>query len=517
MLLNLVGNAIKFTDQGNITIDVDYEDKGDSKIEVMFNITDTGIGISDEQKENLFEAFSQADKSITRLYGGTGLGLVICKRLAQEMDGDITYTSKVHQGTSFNFSFNVEINQLPVDNVSEPFELEHKRILYLEPNVHARDSIVTLLEHWNMKVTVASNIEQLVKSKDLHKFDFALIGQKVTTTNINDIKNLISSLSESAKRIIVAINSNSLSLQQTFVASGARNCISKPLTQSNLTEALLSKNLQLDTPKERATIESHRLPISVLIVDDNEANLKLLFTLISQKVETVVQATNGRDALNLCHEQKFDLILMDIQMPVMDGITAMKQINSNSLNIDTKIIAVTAHALAGEKEKLIRSGFNGYMAKPIDESILEHIIYEHAGVEHIASKNELVAPQKEHSFNGIFDWQLAMQRSGNNEGLAFEMLGMLIRTLPETAESLAHDIKQSDAATVASILHKLNGACCYVGVPRLEKIAFSLETQLKQGELLDALEPEFFELFDEIDTVLNSVEEFMSEVRTVSV
>ncbi|WNC71467.1 two-component sensor histidine kinase BarA [Thalassotalea psychrophila] len=523
VIINLLGNAIKFTDQGFIKVDVDYEIEDNSDIMISFKVTDTGIGISSKQEETLFEAFSQADKSITRLYGGTGLGLVIAKRLANEMGGDITFTSQPHKGSSFIFTFKTELNQLPVDNIIEPFELEHKSILYIEKNNHSRKATEAILNHWNMQTTSAEDMTHLSDSQLNQHFDYALIGQQVTTTNIPDIQKLIQTLSAKSEKVIIAINSNSLSLKETFIKSGAQSCINKPITNKNLKNTMLVKSSQIEAitdDNKKNIIE--KLPLSVLAVDDNEANLKLINSLLSQKVISVKLAKDGREAFNLCRQEKFDLILMDIQMPVMDGISAMKKIKEDSLNVDTCITAVTAHALPGEKEKFIREGFNAYLAKPIDESLLENILLDHSGIENLSpikNKQNVTYIDKKttlpDTFNGIYDWNLSLNRSANKIDLALEMFTMLIQSLPEMKVALQNNIRLEDLSTTSALVHKLNGACCYVGVPRLERIVKSIESQIKQQSTLEILEPEFFELFDEIDAVLENSDEYLEYIQAI--
>lgn len=514
VIMNLLGNAIKFTEEGYISINVDYEMLNTSDIKITIKVTDTGIGINEQQQTKLFQAFSQADKSITRLYGGTGLGLVIAKRLANEMEGDITFTSVSREGTCFEFSFVSKVNQLPVDNIAEPFELEGKNILYYEAHPLSQAATASILDHWNMNVTIVSNLTELTQQLNAKNYDYALIGQKVSPTNINDIKSLIESLSERIHKVILAINNNSLSLKETFMASGAHTCIIKPITTRSLLDAILFQEQPTTISIEkRLTQPKDSLPIKVLIVDDNEANLKLLYSLLVHKVDSVSQAKDGREAFNLCNNECFDLILMDIQMPVMDGVTALEKIKDNSLNINTSIVAVTAHALPGEKENLISQGFTAYISKPIDETLLEHILYEHSGVDKIKTVNEVSNNHHQRaSIQSIFDWQLALQRSANNKDLALEMLNMLIESLPETIAALQNNIHNEDVTSLSSLIHKLNGACCYLGLPKLERIINHIETQIKMQTTLKELEPELFELLDEIEQVMDNVEQFKASI-----
>lgn len=517
VIINLLGNAIKFTDKGSISLDFNYELLDESKILIKTCITDTGIGINEENQESLFEAFGQADNSITRLYGGTGLGLIIAKRLAKEMGGDVNFTSEPHKGSTFCFTFICEVNQLPIDNILEPEDLEGKRILYYEPNAHARLATTDLLLHWKMNLTSTSNIQELKERQKSDRYNFAVLSLVVTATNIDEIKSLIASVKEDIQEVHLAINNNSLSLKETFLAAGATSCISKPLLANNLVKHL-SVDKRIQSSASISNVKRNKLPVKVLAVDDNAANLKLISTLLSEQVEKVVTANNGQEALQLCKKEAYSLIFMDIQMPVMDGITALKSIKEDSLNINTDIIAVTAHAMPGEKEKLLSSGFQSYMTKPIDETLLTHLIYEHSGLEQLHNGNdsiskEYLAIEKKQKENLVFNWPLALNRSGNRPELAAEMLAMLVDSLPEIRVSLVNNITLKDLATLSNIIHKLNGACCYSGVPKLEKICNHLESEIKLNAKLDQLEPEFFEMFDEIDKIIDNYDAVYKEMH----
>ncbi len=461
----------------------------------------------------------QADKSVTRLYGGTGLGLVISQRLAREMGGDIGFVSEERKGSTFWFSFECEIN--PV-SLGQPIPIEgltHKSILYFEPHTHGRIATSEILSSWNMTVMPVSNINELsdVLAQE-QNYDYALISHDVTPTALAELKALIKSVKERCPSIHLAINSNSPSLHEALVRSGATSCLSKPLTPSRIAKALLPAE-QLPA-NELLSISNKKIPIKVLAVDDNDANLKLISALLAEQVQEVNTATNGEEAVELCKTEKFALIFMDIQMPVMDGISALKMIKSNTFNDQTPIIAVTAHALSGEKEKLLVEGFSSYMTKPIDESMLKHTIYEYCDLELLSTPT--LAQQLEavgESVNiktEVIDWPLAMTRTGNKLHLAKDMLNGLVSSLPETKSLIEEAITCQDTDQVKTLIHKLNGACCYTGVPALAKITMQIESMLKQESALDDLEPEFFEFFEHIDRVLKEAPGILKEVEELS-
>ncbi|TKB46173.1 two-component sensor histidine kinase BarA [Thalassotalea mangrovi] len=512
VLTNLIGNAIKFTDSGSVEVDIDYKILEDSNVQLVVAVKDTGIGISSQQQENLFEAFGQADNSITRMYGGTGLGLVISKRLAQEMHGDIRFESKANEGTTFWFEWQCQLNPLPLESKPYPSDLKGKSILVFDPLPHCRQAVKELLKFWQMQVTVVQSHEALLTAAEQNSFELAIVGVRINDHQLDDTRKLIQKLHHSVADIYVAVNSNAVNLCEAFVSAGAKNCFSKPILTNKLAQ-LISTDDKVVSQLPALEQSYKKLAIKVLAVDDNEANLKLISTLLSELVETVVTASNGKEALDLASKQRFAFIFMDIQMPIMDGITAMEKIRLTTLNSDTPVVAVTAHALQGEKDKMLENGFFGYMTKPIDETLLKHYLYEH-GMEHMTPAYNGKALTLKDSFisnkyAGVIDWSLALERSGNRPELAKEMLSMLLKSLPETKALLQELMEAKDKHGLYQAIHKLNGACCYNGVPRLERICRDIETHLSEQEL-DSIEPELLEMFDEIDKLIGASEGILS-------
>ena len=548
VMTNLVNNAIKFTDKGAVCIDVETESQQENQATFKVTITDTGIGMNAEQQKTIFEAFGQADKSVTRIYGGTGLGLVISQRLAREMHGDIGFISEERRGSTFWFTFSCELNSVTIEQPLPVQALAGKRILYFEPHTHSRIATSEVLTSWQMQVIPIESLDELsnalefppVPNVDLQStkhtsnhvlqnpgYDFILLSHEVTPTALADLKALVMSLKLKVPAIHLAINSNSPSLQEILIGCGATSCLSKPVTPARLARALLPQEQPVaNTPQQQAAL---KLPIKVLAVDDNEANLKLINALLTEQVQEVHTASDGAEAVTLCKSEKFALIFMDIQMPVMDGISALKAIKAQTFNDETPIIAVTAHALSGEKEKLLEEGFHSYMTKPIDESMLTHTIYEYCDL------NLLNAPSKtEQAHHELLqadpltvlaanlninpqaiDWQLALSRTGNKVHLAKDMLSGLVSSLPETKSLINDAILSQDVDQIKSLIHKLNGACCYTGVPALGNITQEIETQLKQGQSLDDLEPEFFEFFEHMDYVMLEAPKLLDEIATL--
>ena len=511
VLTNLVNNAIKFTDEGSITIDVDSEHIDNDSVIVKVLVKDTGIGMSPEQQKSLFEAFSQADKSVTRLYGGTGLGLVISQRLAHEMHGDIGLHSEPEIGSSFWFTFKVDLNHIQLNTLSNQSSLKDKSILYFESHAHSRNAVSEMLVATQMKVTAVSTLQEFDMLMKELQFDYGLIAGDASPGALNQLKETVQITCQHIPSVHVAINSTSPSLQEIIIASGAKSCLAKPLIGLRLIKALQEKSADLS---QQQSANQVIVPIKVLAVDDNEANLKLIKALLSEQVQEVVTASNGEEALALCKQEKYALIFMDIQMPKMDGITALQHIKADTFNDKTPIVAVTAHALSDERDRLLKEGFNSYMTKPIDETMLRHTIYEYCDFNMFVSRQSKernkVVETKKPAAPKVIDWTLALQRSANNEALAKDMLSGLVNSLPETQTQLSEAITCHDANQAQTLIHKLNGACCYSGVPNLAQCVNEIETQLKRGASLEDLEPNFFELTDHIEILIEQAKSFLA-------
>ena len=294
-------------------------------------------------------------------------------------------------------------------------------------------------------------------------------------------------------------------MREALVSSGADGCLSKPMNHRKLC-TMLAAPYRLDHPSLHAQLQPPvALPLKVLAVDDNDANLKLLCALLEDKVDSINTAHNGAQAVEICKSHQFDMIFMDIQMPVMDGITASKIITeSSSLNEDTPIIAVTAHALANEKEQLKEAGFSSYLTKPLDEDILQQVLSEHTQRNHkLRERLEKKAPISNPPFaSHRLDWPLALQRAGGKEDLALEMLNMLLLSIPETLSLIDQAMNTRNDAELLSVIHKFHGACCYTGVPKFKALAELIETAMKENTSISDLEPELFELQDELKNLM---------------
>ncbi len=497
VLMNIAGNAIKFTEHGSIVIRVSATLLNEDHLILHCSVQDTGRGISEDKQNQLFQGFTSSQPADQ--HSGSGLGLMISQRLVQAMGGNIGFESKAAEGSTFWFTIKCQRHHLSVAEPLPTDVLDGKTLLYFEPQQYSREATLNLLHSWGLQVTACATKGQLQQALNHGQhYDVGLIGRAIAINQVNLVINLVQQIQPSCNYTYLLVNTLSPNLREAMLASGANACLPKPTHQRKLAIALAKP--YLDQAKHLPAPEAPpKAALKVLTVDDNDANLKLINTLLTELVDQLESAKNGADAWQKATQHVYDIIFMDINMPVMDGISACQRIRQSSLNEHTPIIAVTAHAVAGERARLLSLGFNEFLSKPLDEKMLHYTLQEFCPL--VA----LTAPQSEASQSdaalgsgskGLIDWQISLQRAGGKPELAKDMLQMLLTSLPETQQKLNEAINADHAEQLLQLIHKLHGACCYTGVPALKALAETLETQLKSGIGLAQLEPELFELDD---------------------
>ncbi|MCG9726280.1 two-component sensor histidine kinase BarA [Vibrio brasiliensis] len=520
VLTNLVGNSIKFTERGNIDISVEMRSQKDDLVELQFMVRDTGIGISERQQSQLFQAFSQADASISRRYGGTGLGLVITQKLVSQMGGEISLTSRLHQGSTFWFTLRLSATDMPVSELLETQVLRQRSLLLVEPNMQAASVIQQTLVQEGLVVTYRSSLPE-----EIEKYDYVLLNLAPSRDNdIATVQTWVEQAMRCAPHVVVGTPSTSLALSDHLIQKYHIHCITKPLSRRKLLQTLAAN--QESIPLLESVDENREtLPLTVMAVDDNPANLKLISALLQERVEHVITCTNGIDAVKQAEAQHFDIILMDIQMPHMDGVTACGKIKQTELNAETPVIAVTAHAMSGERDRLLTAGMDDYLTKPIEEHVLQQVLMHwspHTKEEElekldIMSSAVVIEGQAEEVVhtehnNMIIDWQAALKQSANKEDLARDMLQMLVDYVPEVSAIVEGALEDDhfDTAQLIHHVHKLHGSSSYCGVPRLKNICATIEKELRSGTDIEEIEPELFELQDEMEKVVASAKPYLA-------
>jgi PAS domain S-box-containing protein len=376
ILMNLVSNAIKFTEYGEIYIQVSKVSEKDGKIELLFSVRDTGIGIPSDRINKLFRPFSQVDSSSTRKYGGSGLGLAICARAVALLGGQIWVESKSGEGSTFSFMINVSdhIIDSQEQNLYLPLINKTKKALVIDDNKTCRQTIEDLLNGWGFIVRSAAALEDALSFiKDKESFDIVVAEQTpidYTGVHLKEEIRRASGKSDIAF-IILALR---MKRDQIVIANNeVLQVVLKPVRQTILYETLAAIVKQLTSgalststdgvpPEKRLTLP----PMNILIAEDNTINQKLIVRVLKILGVEADIANNGLEALNAVLKKKYDIVLMDIQMPEMDGYEATRRIRTDvSKTNQPIIIAMTANALQGDQEKCIEAGMNDYMSKPI--------------------------------------------------------------------------------------------------------------------------------------------------------
>ncbi|WP_086774289.1 two-component sensor histidine kinase BarA [Vibrio coralliirubri] len=528
ILTNLVGNSIKFTERGNIDISVELRSQSEDNIELQFMVRDTGIGISERQQAQLFQAFSQADASISRRYGGTGLGLVITQKLVSQMGGEISLTSRLHQGSTFWFTLRLSTTDMPMTELIETQCLQDKQLLLIEPNMQAASITQQILTQEGLVVTYRS-----VMPDETTSYDYVLLNLAANQEyQFDTVSGWAIGAKKIAQNVIIGTPSTELALGEQLMKEVDVQCITKPLSRKKLLQTLVSNQAPTLIAPAIETHSEEKLPLTVLAVDDNPANLKLITALLKERVETVISCTSGQQAIDKATETPFDIIFMDIQMPQMDGVTACQNIKKLANNANTPVIAVTAHAMVGERDRLLEAGMDDYLTKPIEEHVLQQVLIHWSStseVEHIekidpdhpavsAEVDNGPVSETEASVhtNIIIDWQAAMKQAANKEDLARDMLQMLVDFIPEVYEAADKAIEDSDypVEELIHIIHKMHGSSSYSGVPRLKSVCATIEKELRSGTSVEDIEPELFELQDELDKVQATAIHYLKPTKT---
>ncbi|WP_340679197.1 7TM diverse intracellular signaling domain-containing protein [Paraglaciecola sp.] len=465
ILNNLLGNALKFTDHGHIGLSVKGAFLEHGMYELTLKIEDTGIGISRDDRRKLFAAFSQIDDALSRSYQGTGLGLVICQELVKLMRGDLTLHSTLGQGSTFTVTLRTNLLNAKLALRPESDWL-NKKVVYYDPIPHSRFCSVKLLKNLGAIVT---GVESLGFLRELND-DYDTVFICVPRNKENDLPNVLEATRQmsSQQSIILYSGVNSLS-NRSDLAQYFDHKLRLPLTMSRLTNLL---HLPQASPVDAVQQHLANLPKArVLAVDDMEINLRLLTTWFKNTKLQLTLAYSGKDAVMQCYENEFDLILMDVQMPHMDGIETTKRIRQTELNLGTPIIAVTAHAFKEEQDRLLASGMDDYLPKPLNLSDLVDLI-----IRWCPQVEEVPAELAD------FDWSIAIKRANHNEEGALDILEQFVKQLPSLASNIEQCFQARDYEEMQAFVHQLHGACCYTGVPKLHKLCDELEGALKHRQ-----------------------------------
>ncbi len=495
ILTNLIGNAIKFTDEGYVYLQVTLGEIDNNETSLKFSVSDTGIGMSSSDKKKLFKAFTQADTSITRRFGGTGLGLVISRKLTLLMNGEIGFDSTESEGSTFWFSIPV----IPVPEAHTQSDLANKKVALISNHFIATQTFKTHLDNAQCLVNDYT-FEELTNLAEIERHNDIIVlflsRKDIISKNIADF---LSKLSFSIPSLLIASTPSHKKLrdlqQNNFDSSVFTSEKIERVKQkifNTINRNASEQDMGIDKQAELDINDWSK--INILVVDDNEVNLRLAEIILHKNNARVTTAMSGAQAIDYACMNSFDIIFMDLHMPGIDGYETTKKIREITPGKQPVIIALTANALTHEKENVIKSGMNGILIKPVSDAILQKVINqwilkEPINISQISEHNELeaVSDSKEATTNNksVFSIERAKEFTGNNEELAYELFTMLRAELNSYSEAIAFAMNNNDLAELYNQAHKLHGASRCCGTEELQKISSHIENLINQNIKFD--------------------------------
>lgn len=496
VLLNLLGNALKFTERGEVNLRIQKESVNQESVSLLFGVEDTGIGISPEKRTRIFDPFTQADGSTTRRFGGTGLGLTISRQLVQMMGGRIWVESILGRGSTFYFTARFGVGPpTDLEEQTEKIPLKGMRVLVVDNNMTNRRVLGSLLASWEMQPTLAENGAEALRALDQAldaNTPFRLVLTDAAMPEMDGFQ-----LAEKIRRnprltctTIMMLNSGGQRGDGARCRDlGLAGYLTKPVSQSELLNAILQVTAPKPPTAKPSLVTRHSLreaarPLHVLLAEDNTVNQLVASRLLEKHGHQVVTVGSGREALAQLKIATFDLILMDIQMPEMDGFetTAAIRKEEDASGKHLPIIAMTAYAMSGDRERCLAAGMDGYIAKPIRAKDLIAAL-DHLGLSSSLA-NEAI-PTKFHE-QGPMDTALALARVEGDAELLKIMGALFLKELPDLLKSLHDSIAAGDAIGIERAAHKLKGSISNFSAKPAFDAALRLEILGREGNLREA-------------------------------
>ena len=510
VLVNLVGNAIKFTEKGDVFLEAALLDETDTHATVKFSVMDTGIGISGEKQQTIFERFRQADGSTTRKYGGTGLGLAISKEIIELMGGEIEVQSEEGKGSVFSFILKLE-KQTEGTAVPDipPVEFNDLRVLIVDDNATNRMILTRMLQGFGCQPEAVSSGEEAVPvltQAVLQKTPYELVLLDMQMPNMDGYETLKAikqdTLVKEADVVILTSmgqRGDAVRLQEM----GAAGYLLKPIRQMQLSEAINmvigQRGLQESGAKphfvtRHSISEVRRKDLLILLAEDNDINRMLAVTLLNRNGFNVDETENGQETLNALEKRDYDLVLMDVQMPVLDGFRTTELIREKEAKTGKHIpiIAMTAHAMKGDKERCLQAGMDDYVPKPMDQDeLLEKILYWTS--QKPESPEEMNAPETEEAAEPvveeasepqIINMKDALPRFGDDISFFLEMLHDFVEKIPHRVVEMAKSLQNQEYDNLSRQAHNLKGVAANFSIDELYEVCNELE--IDTGQLDDA-------------------------------
>ena len=533
VLVNLVGNAVKFTEKGEVVVEIERDSQSSEAMIVLhFCVRDTGIGIAKEKQDMVFGAFTQADSSTTRKYGGTGLGLAITRRLIDLMGGKLWLESEPGVGSAFHFTIRFEIaSAQPAPDYPDPKILSHASILVVDDNETNRIILVEMLGRWGMQVATAKDardaLEILARNGKRDVRFSAVISdlQMPDMDGFEFVENIRKSVQFGQIPVLMLSSSAQQGEHERCRKLGISAYLAKPIQPSELLDAILSalslhasepSEAHDKTPDETQDVlrqSNWRQGMKVLLAEDNAVNRTLATRLLQKHGHTVVVVENGRQALEALERETVDLVLMDVQMPEMDGLEATAAIREKEKKTGDHlpIIALTAHAMKGDREKCLAAGTDDYLTKPIRTADL------FAAVERLRNTKANAAPEASATTNppgtNAFDIDAALKHVEGDRDLLDEIVRIFADQCPRTMYEIQNAIRAADLSILERAAHSLKGSASNLCATGVTQAAAELEESARSGDSSRSRE-QFEALESEVERLLRELEAFSRKVAS---
>ena len=493
ILVNLVGNAIKFTASGEVVVSVAKEAEGEGEVAIRFAVTDTGIGIAPEKHRHIFDAFAQADGSTTKLYGGTGLGLAISSQLARMMGGRIEVESEMGRGSTFRFTARFALAPKAEADGRGSVELDGLRVLVVDDNATNRRIVREMLGSWRMSAHTADSGRTALTllenaAREGERFPLVLLDAHMPELDGFAVAEKIRrdpSLAGATVMMLTSAGHQDDLAQCRELGVGAY--VTKPLRHSELLDAVMTAlgrvAVAADVTPASRTLPDHGRKLRVLVAEDNPVNQKLAVGILAKRGHSVRVVQNGREAVEAVEQHPFDLVLMDVHMPEMGGFEATGLIRRREQGNGHRlpIVAVTARAMTGDRERCLEAGMDDYLTKPMKVKdlldIIDRLVIKRSVAEEKPAENGAGSGFENRVLHDRFDGDL-------------ELLRVVAASFLESTPPLLHDIRrgiaEGDAGSVSRIAHRLRGSLANFGADEAVAAALRLETMGAQGDLAGA-------------------------------
>lgn len=531
---NLINNATKFTEKGSITLRVEMLQRNAGSVKLSFSVIDTGIGMTPEQRNRLFNAFTQADGSTTRKYGGTGLGLVISKSLVELMGGQVQVESEPGVGSRFFFTITLPIANscAPQPKWMDVADFKGKNVLLVDDCTNLRTVLRRYLTMLQCVVEEASSVDEALDLIQAHDeagedpFDLFLVDYEMPILNGFDFAHGLSEKMLSVRKVLMHPIHFDESDMSRALGLGFSSCVPKPLQMGSLLSSMqeaMGLELTYKKAKKKEKSKIYFKEAKVLLVEDNQMNQELAVSLLNSVGLTVVIANNGKESLDMLKKDAFDLVLMDIQMPVMDGLTATKEIRAREDDYFKKvpILAMSARAFQKDTEECFAAGMNAHIVKPIDPSLLYE---EMAKFLPVASETPMIAASETEKealspedrefvtqFQKVrdFDAETGFYHANSSRSIYLKIVQGFVRDYGNSSFDLRRLLENHDYELASRTVHTIKGLCGTLGAGQAQKLGSELEEQLSQKTcnmtLFGSFENSLKNLLQDLEVVLMNV------------